>query len=132
MARIEVKNLTKRFGNREVVRSVSFSVEEGELVALLGPSGSGKTTVLRCIAGLERPDGGQVLIGGKECTEVPPREGRIHGLPELRAFSLDDRPRQHRFSSQGQARLRQRLTAGSRRQAKGWESGASSTNYHQS
>ena len=74
MARTEVKNLTKRFGNREVVRSVSFSVEEGELVALLGPSGSGKTTVLRCIAGLERPDGGQVLIGGKECTEVPPRE----------------------------------------------------------
>lgn len=74
MASLEIRDLSKRFGEREVVKSVSFSVADGEIVALLGPSGSGKTTLLRCIAGLERPDSGEVLISGKRVNDVAPRE----------------------------------------------------------
>jgi ABC-type Fe3+/spermidine/putrescine transport system ATPase subunit len=64
-ALIQLVEVTKRFGNRIVVDRVSLEVTEGEVVALLGPSGSGKTTVLRLIAGLERPDSGEVWIAAK-------------------------------------------------------------------
>ena len=66
---IEVRNLTKRFGSFAALRDVSFTVNSGELVALLGPSGSGKTTLLRVIAGLEAPDTGTVLFDGDDATE---------------------------------------------------------------
>src|SRR5687767_7160127 len=66
---IEVRNLTKRFGNFVALRDVSFSVATGELVALLGPSGSGKTTLLRIIAGLEDSDVGNVLFDGDDATQ---------------------------------------------------------------
>ena len=56
---IDVKSLTKRFGNHVAVDNVSIVVASGELVALLGPSGCGKTTLLRVIAGLEDPDSGR-------------------------------------------------------------------------
>jgi sulfate/thiosulfate transport system ATP-binding protein len=65
---IEVRNLTKGFGNFVALRDVSFRVDSGELVALLGPSGSGKTTLLRIIAGLEPPDAGTVLFDGADAT----------------------------------------------------------------
>jgi len=65
---IEVRNLTKGFGNFVALRDVSFRVASGELVALLGPSGSGKTTLLRIIAGLEAPDAGTVLFDGDDAT----------------------------------------------------------------
>jgi len=58
---IELKNVSKRFGGLAAVSNVSFSVNEGELIALLGPSGGGKTTVLRMIAGLEIPTRGRHL-----------------------------------------------------------------------
>ncbi len=64
-ALIKLVEVTKRFGNRIVVDHVSLDVNEGEVVALLGPSGSGKTTVLRLIAGLEKPDSGEVWLAGK-------------------------------------------------------------------
>lgn len=64
---ISVQNITKRFGRDSVaLHDISFNVKRGEFVTLLGPSGCGKTTTLRSIAGLERPDGGRILIDGQE------------------------------------------------------------------
>ena len=65
---IEVRNVTKSFGSFRAVHDVSITVPTGELVALLGPSGSGKTSLLRIIAGLELPDGGQVFFEGEDAT----------------------------------------------------------------
>ncbi|MGH7414874.1 MAG: ABC transporter ATP-binding protein, partial [Candidatus Rokuibacteriota bacterium] len=62
---VELDRLTKRFGSEVAVREVSLSVQPGEFVTLLGPSGCGKTTTLRCIAGLECPDAGEIRIDGQ-------------------------------------------------------------------
>src|SRR5512137_1283466 len=62
---IVVKNLTKRFGKVTAVNKVSLTVEPGSFLTLLGPSGCGKTTLLRCIAGLEDPNDGEIYIGEK-------------------------------------------------------------------
>jgi len=62
---ITIKNLTKRFGDVKAVDNVSLSIKPGSFLTLLGPSGCGKTTLLRCIAGLEDPDGGEIYIGDK-------------------------------------------------------------------
>jgi multiple sugar transport system ATP-binding protein len=59
------------------VDDVDLDVAEGDFVVLLGPSGCGKTTLLRCLAGLEKVDGGRVLIGGRDATDLPPRRRRI-------------------------------------------------------
>lgn len=65
MAYLEVKNITKNFGNLSVLKSIDFAVEKGEVVAIIGSSGSGKTTLLRCLNFLETPDCGQVYINGE-------------------------------------------------------------------
>ncbi len=62
---ITIKNLTKRFGKVVAVDNVSLTIEPGSFLTLLGPSGCGKTTLLRCIAGLEEPDGGEIYIDDK-------------------------------------------------------------------
>ncbi|ACV59845.1 ABC transporter ATP-binding protein [Alicyclobacillus acidocaldarius] len=64
-------------GGARSVRGVSFQIREGEMVGLLGPSGSGKTTILRLIAGLERPTKGDVWIGGKRVTDLPPQKRNV-------------------------------------------------------
>jgi sulfate transport system ATP-binding protein len=74
---IEVRNVTKTFGSFTAVNDVSLQVPDGELVALLGPSGSGKTSLLRIIAGLERPDRGQVLFEGQDATRREAKERRV-------------------------------------------------------
>jgi sulfate/thiosulfate transport system ATP-binding protein len=74
---IELKNVTKEFGAVAAVRNVSFSVKDGELMALLGPSGGGKTTVLRMIAGLEMPTGGDVFIRGQRVNDVSVQQRNI-------------------------------------------------------
>lgn len=77
---IEIRNLFKRFGNVIAVNHIFLDIEEGEIVTLLGPSGCGKTTTLRCIAGLERPDDGDVVMDGKPLFSqgfVPPSRREI-------------------------------------------------------
>jgi len=74
---IVARGLTRRFGAFTAVEDVSFEVGEGELVALLGPSGSGKSTVLRIIAGIERPDSGEVLLTGESATHAPARDRNV-------------------------------------------------------
>jgi sulfate transport system ATP-binding protein len=74
---IEVRNLTKRFGDYEALKGVNLKIEPGELVALLGPSGCGKTTLLRVIAGLENPDGGEIYLSGKETSSVKPKDRSV-------------------------------------------------------
>ncbi|MCU0783544.1 MAG: ABC transporter ATP-binding protein [Verrucomicrobia bacterium] len=74
---IELKNVSKKFGEVAVVNNVSFSVNEGELMALLGPSGGGKTTVLRIIAGLEVPTGGDIFIRGRRVNDVSVQQRNI-------------------------------------------------------
>jgi iron(III) transport system ATP-binding protein len=73
-APVELRSVTKRYGEVLAVDSVSFTIDAGHLVTLLGPSGCGKTTTLRMIAGLEVPSGGQILIGGEDVTLLPPSE----------------------------------------------------------
>jgi len=69
---LELRGIRKRYGNFIAVDGVSLKVEKGQFVCLLGPSGCGKTTTLRCVAGLEEPDDGGILIGGKDVTGDPP------------------------------------------------------------
>ena len=71
---IEVRNVSKRFGSFQALDDVSLDVDGGSLTALLGPSGSGKSTLLRIVAGLERPDTGEILLAGEDATAVAPQE----------------------------------------------------------
>lgn len=72
MAKLEIKNVTKKFGDFYAAKSISFVAEEGEFVTLLGPSGCGKTSLLKLIAGFHIADEGEVIIGGKNVNEIPP------------------------------------------------------------
>jgi multiple sugar transport system ATP-binding protein len=74
MAEVQLQNVSKRFGETVAVDDLSIDVKDGEFVVVLGPSGAGKTTTLRLIAGLERPDAGEVLIDGKPATNVHPSD----------------------------------------------------------
>ena len=71
---IQIKNLKKAFGQREVLKNINFDVHKGEVVTIIGSSGSGKSTLLRCINLLETPNGGQILYNSKNILEG----GKIH------------------------------------------------------
>lgn len=68
---VEMKHIEKYYGSFRASQDISFGVEKGKLVALLGPSGSGKTTILRMIAGLENPNGGDIFIDGRRVNDIP-------------------------------------------------------------
>ena len=74
---IEIRNVSKKFGEFHALRDVSLDVNSGELMALLGPSGCGKTTLLRIIAGLETADAGSILFAGEDTTDVHVRERQV-------------------------------------------------------
>ena len=74
---IEIRNVSKQFGDFQALRDVSLDIKSGELIALLGPSGCGKTTLLRIIAGLETPDVGSIHFSGEDTTDVHVRERNV-------------------------------------------------------
>jgi sulfate transport system ATP-binding protein len=74
---VELRGVVRRFGATPAVRGVDLSISNGEFVALLGPSGSGKTTLLRIVAGLEIPEAGQVIVGGRDMEGVPARKRSV-------------------------------------------------------
>ena len=71
---IEIKNLSKAFGDKKVLEDINLYIRRGEFITLLGPSGCGKTTLLRMIAGFLQPDEGSILMEGKELAGIPPHE----------------------------------------------------------
>lgn len=77
MAIIEIKDLSKHFDDVRAVNGVDLAIQEGELLVILGPSGCGKTTLMRMIAGLEKPTSGAISIGGLDVTDLPPRARSI-------------------------------------------------------
>jgi len=72
MALLDIRNVTRRFGDFTAVDGVSLAIEAGEFFTLLGPSGCGKTTLLRMIAGFDLPDGGSILLNGTDMADLPP------------------------------------------------------------
>ena len=94
---LEVKNLKKNFGKTEVLKGVGFSLEKGEVLAIIGSSGGGKTTLLRCINFLEFADGGQILFNGntifdaydkRKQSEAEIRKNRLHFGLVFQQFNL--------------------------------------------
>ena len=94
---LEVQNLTKRFGTAEVLGGVSFSLKEGEVLAVIGASGSGKTTLLRCLNFLEKTDAGKIIVRGEtlidsedhaKFDEAVIRRKRLHFGLVFQSFNL--------------------------------------------
>ena len=96
MALLEVKNLKKSFGKTEVLKGISFSLQKGEVLAIIGSSGSGKTTLLRCLNFLEAHDSGEILLSGKaishggneSLTDEQLRNNRLHFGLVFQNFNL--------------------------------------------
>ena len=92
---LEVKNIKKDFGKTKVLKDVSFSLEKGQVLAIIGSSGSGKTTLLRCLNFLETPDSGEITVNGKtlfsagtKYTDDQIRENRLHFGLVFQNFNL--------------------------------------------
>ena len=83
---LELKNITKRFGETDVLNGITLSIEKGEFITFLGASGCGKTTTLRIIAGLEQPDSGSVFL------EMCIRDRGIPLSPSMEAVRADPSP----------------------------------------
>ena len=97
MAILEIENICKSFGRTEVLKSVSFSLEQGQVLSLIGSSGSGKTTLLRCLNFLEQPDKGVIRVNGETLfdasdpstqTESQIRKKRLHFGLVFQSFNL--------------------------------------------
>jgi polar amino acid transport system ATP-binding protein len=96
MAFLDVKNIHKKFGRTEVLKGISFGMEKGEVLAIIGSSGSGKTTLLRCLNFLEKPDHGEIDVGGEtlfdadapNCSDKEIREKRLKFGLVFQSFNL--------------------------------------------
>ena len=87
---VEVKDLTKRYGDLVAVNDVSFSIEKGEIFGLLGPNGAGKTTTMEMIEGLRKPDGGTIEVYGIDALKGTARVKEIIGV-QLQSTTIYDR-----------------------------------------
>ena len=90
---LEVNNIRKKFGSTDVLNGVSFSLEQGQVLAIIGASGSGKTTLLRCLNFLETPDAGDIFVDGnlltdKNLSEEQIRQNRLHFGLVFQNFNL--------------------------------------------
>ena len=88
MAILEVKNIEKHFESTQVLKDVSFSMEEGNALAIIGSSGSGKTTLLRCLNFLETPDSGSIAVKGEMLYDAS-RGARMNGSCVKNVFILE-------------------------------------------
>ena len=91
MAVLEVKNLKKHFDSLDVLKGVSFSLEKGQVLAIIGSSGGGKSTLLRCLNFLETPDEGEIIVNGKQLlssSEEEVRQNRLHFGLVFQNFNL--------------------------------------------
>ena len=91
MALLQVNNIKKGFGSTDVLKGVSFSLEQGQVLSIIGSSGSGKTTLLRCLNFLETPDEGEILVNGKLLTtgnDEEIRQNRLHFGLVFQNFNL--------------------------------------------
>lgn len=77
---LEINGLSKSFGAVHALKNVSFSVQKGEVVALLGDNGAGKSTLVRCIAGIHQPDGGEIKVNAKVVQIADPQQARDAGI----------------------------------------------------
>lgn len=75
---LELKNVSKSYGSSLVVRDVSLTIQQGEFFCLLGPSGCGKTTILRMIAGFEKPTSGNIMLNGEDISSLPPNKRDVN------------------------------------------------------
>jgi len=75
---IRLEDLCKSFDNEQILKSVNLYIRDKEFVTLLGPSGCGKTTILRCIAGFEKPDSGNIIFEGKSCLDTPAHQRPVN------------------------------------------------------
>ena len=91
MAVLQVNNLRKKFGRTEVLKGISFELEQGQVLAIIGSSGGGKSTLLRCLNFLEAPDEGEIWVGGKQLlsdSEEEIRQNRLHFGLVFQNFNL--------------------------------------------
>lgn len=83
MAVLEARNIVKSYKNRRVVDGICLQVDSGKVIGMLGPNGAGKTTSFYAIAGFVRPDAGQVLLDGKDITNLPIHKRALNGISYL-------------------------------------------------
>ncbi len=108
-------NLNKYYGDVHVLKDITFTINEGEFLTLLGPSGCGKTTLLRCIAGLERIQSGDILLSGTSIKDLAPNKRNVNTVfqnyalfPHLNVYdNIAYGPRMKK--SLGEAALKQRV-----------------------
>ena len=75
---IQFEHITKNYGNTKILKDLSFTVPDGQFLVLIGPSGCGKTTTLKLINRLSEPDGGRILMDGKDISKINPVQLRRH------------------------------------------------------